>query len=100
MAAKISGCATLSAGTYDEITSSGMIKLAGEVKCTSLSASGSVNGDALVCSGDVKISGASSFSGEVRAKSISIAGAFRAKSNISCDEITAKGIIKIYEGEK
>lgn len=67
---------------------------AGEVKCTSLSASGSVNGDALVCSGDVKISGASSFSGEVRAKSISVAGAFRAKSNISCDEITAKGIIK------
>ncbi len=98
MTTKISGAGTLSAGEYDEIKLSGAMKLLGEIKCASLSASGAVNGESIECSGEINVSGAAKFSGSVTAKNVRISGAFKASSVNNCDEFSASGAIKL-EGE-
>ncbi len=98
MTTKISGAGTLSAGEYDEIKLSGAMKLLGEIKCASLSASGAVNGESIECSGEINVSGAAKFSGSVTAKSVRISGAFKAGEVKNCDTFSASGAVKL-EGE-
>ena len=82
----ISGSGKIPAGEYGEIAISGSGSLYGSVRCASFRASGSAHGEALSCTGDVRVSGHADFSGRLDTVGLRVSGSF------SCDEdVTASG---------
>ena len=77
---KFSGAGTVPAGEYDAVNVSGAAKLSGDVRCASLSASGSFGGrGSIACSGGVHLSGAASINGSISAGELKASGAFKCK---------------------
>lgn len=77
---KFSGAGTIPGGEYDKIKVSGAAKLSGDVRCASLSVSGSFGGHgSITCSGNVHVSGSTSIDGPVAAGELKASGAFKCK---------------------
>ena len=109
---KISGSGNIPAGEYEKVSVSGSGRLHGLVRCISFSTSGSSSGETIECSENFKISGSSSFSGNVSAGYIGVSGSFscggeivssgkiscsggaKCAKNIKCDELSVSGSIK------
>ena len=87
---KISGSGAVSGGEYDNIKSSGTVRMCGTVKCTSLKSSGTARGEKLVCTGTVRTSGSAKFTGEVRARDLKTSGTFLA-NDLEASTVTASG---------
>ena len=83
---KICGSGSLAGGVYDTIKASGAAKLIGEIKCTSLSASGALKGEKIECSDKITVSGAAKFSDLISAKAISVSGALKTNAGINFEE--------------
>ena len=73
---RISGSGPVPAGEYNHISVSGSGRLVGKVRCESFSSSGASHGEDIECSDTFKISGASSFSGTVKANYVGVSGSF------------------------
>lgn len=83
----LSGSGTLTGGEYEKVTLSGSIKLSGEVRCTSLRASGSFGGRGSIdCSDKMSLSGSAHIDGALTGKSIHSAGALK------CAEIKGESV--------
>lgn len=82
----ISGSGQVASGEYDNISISGSGRLHGFVRCKKFSSAGSSGGESIECSEAFKVSGSSSFSGDVKANKINIAGSFSCEGNISAEE--------------
>ncbi len=77
---KFSGAGTVPAGEYEAVKVSGSARLAGDVRCTSLSVSGSFGGSgSITCSGGVHLSGSASIDGPISAGELKASGAFKCK---------------------
>lgn len=77
---KFSGAGTIPGGEYDKVKVSGSAKLSGDVRCTSLSASGAFGGSgSIVCSGDIHVSGSTSIDGPISAGELKASGAFKCR---------------------
>ena len=77
---KCSGAGTIPAGEYEAVKVSGAAKLAGDVRCTSLSASGSFGGSgSITCSGGVHFSGSTGIDGPISAGELKASGSFKCK---------------------
>lgn len=77
---KFSGAGTIPGGEYDKVKVSGSAKLSGDVRCTSLSASGAFGGSgSITCSGAVHVSGSTSIDGPISAGELKASGAFKCK---------------------
>ena len=95
MNVRISGSGVIPAGEYDNISVSGSSRMSGVVKCSSLSASGSLRGESLDCTGKIKTSGSTSLAGNVRANSISASGTFKCGRDVfATDSISTSGTFK------
>ena len=81
----IAGCGNIPAGEYNNISISGSGKLLGKVRCESFSCSGSGHGESIECKEWFKVSGASSFSGDIKVGSGKISGALSCGGNIVAD---------------
>ncbi len=92
----ISGAGTVSGGNYNEVKCSGSAKISGDIRCKLLSCSGAISahGD-IDCEGDIKISGAFSSHGGVKAEVIKGAGAVKIKKSLSAKEIEVAGALKV-----
>ncbi len=95
MNVRISGSGVIPAGEYDNISVSGSSRMSGVVKCSSLSASGSLRGESVDCTGKIKTSGSTSLAGNVRANSISASGTFKCGGDVfATDSISTSGTFK------
>ena len=95
----ISGCGSIPAGEYEEITVSGSGKLSGLVKCTSFSSAGFSSGEHIECAEKVKNSGHLKFSGNVKAKNLSTVGDFLCGGDVNVsEEISAAGAFDVKGG--
>lgn len=92
----IAGAGTVAGGSYNEVKCSGSANIAADIKCKYFSASGSASahGD-IDCEGDMKISGAFSSHGEVKAEVFKGAGAVKIKKSLSAKEIEVAGALKV-----
>lgn len=81
----ISGSGRIPAGEFeDKISVSGSGRLDGNVRCISLSCSGSVHGAGWVkCSEDVRVSGSCHINGDLEASTISVRGALHVDGDLS-----------------
>lgn len=109
----ISGSGQIMPGDYDTIRVSGSGRLEGTVRCQNLYTSGSVGGNSVVCqnamnmsgscnfSGDIStgnlvVSGGSSFGGNVEAKeNIAISGGSSFRGDVKCKQLQLSGGSKI-----
>lgn len=98
---RISGSGKVPAGEYNRVSVSGSGSLYGMVRCESFSSSGASHGEHIECSDTFKISGASSFSGDVKANHIGVSGSFScggdlvAEEKLSCaGSVKCKGSVK------
>ena len=94
----ISGSGTIAAGEYNEkISISGSGKINGNIRCVSLSCSGSAKGvGAVTCSEDVKISGSCHIDESLSAKNIYASGSLKVGGDAEADaEIKVSGSIRI-----
>ena len=94
---KISGSGAVSSGEYDSIKLSGSAKLFGEIKCGTISSSGTIKSEAKIYAGNIKTSGNATFYSDVRADSISSSGNFKSEGALSCGEISVSGSAKIAQ---
>ena len=83
---RIAGRGTVPAGEYDKVSLSGSGRLFGEVRCNNFSASGTSKGESITCAERFKVSGASSFSGTVKAKNVRTAGSFSCDGDLIAQE--------------
>lgn len=92
----IAGAGTVAGGSYNEVKCSGSASIAADIKCKYLSGSGSVSahGD-IDCEGDIKISGAFSSKGEVKADVFKGAGAIKIKKSLFAKEIEVAGALRV-----
>ncbi len=118
---RISGSGKVPAGEYNKVSISGSGALVGRVRCVAFSSSGASHGDSIECSDTFKVSGASSFSGDVKANyvgvsgsfscggdlvvedKLSIAGSAKCKGNVKGNQLSIAGALKVggdVEGEK
>ena len=75
-----SGAGGIPGGEYEKVRVSGAAKLAGDVRCSSFSSSGSLGGSgSIVCSGALHTSGAASIDGCVSAAELKASGAFKCR---------------------
>lgn len=86
---KISAIGTVPAGEYENISVSGSAKIVGLVRCSGLHVSGKVKGEAVECSGTIKISGMCKLGQGAEAKDLHISGSF------SCTDITAEETVSV-----
>ena len=92
----ISGAGTVAGGSYNEIKCSGSASISADIKCKYLSGSGSISAHGNIdCEGDIKISGAFSSHGEVKAEVFKSAGAVKIKKSLSAKEIEVAGALKV-----
>jgi len=70
----IAGSGQIMPGDYDTIRISGSGRLENMVRCQNLYASGSTNGNSVMCRNDFQISGSCNFSGTVRAGNVTVSG--------------------------
>ncbi len=72
---KFAGSQTIGEGEYAGISSSGSLKIEGNISCTDLSCSGSCKSSgAIDCSGDVKVSGSFHSDGVLKAQTLHCSG--------------------------
>lgn len=83
---RISGSGSVPAGEYNKVSVSGSGRLLGKVRCESFSSSGASHGEHIECSDTFKVSGASSFSGDVKANYIGVSGSFSCGGNLVAEE--------------
>ena len=92
----IAGAGTVAGGSYNEIKCSGSASIAADIKCRYLSGSGSILAHGNIdCEGAVKISGAFSSHGEVKAEAFKGAGAVKIKKSLTAKEIEVSGALKV-----
>lgn len=92
----IAGAGTVAGGSYNEVTCSGSASIAADIKCKYLSGSGSVSAHGNIdCEGSVKISGAFSSHGDVKAEVFKSAGAVKIKKSLTAKEIEIAGALKV-----
>ena len=92
---RISGSGSVPAGEYNKVSVSGSGALFGKVRCTSFSSSGASKGESIECIETFKVSGASSFSGDVKADYIGVSGSFSCGGNLVAeDKVSCSGSIK------
>ncbi len=83
----LSGSGTLAGGEYEKVALSGSIKLSGEVRCTSLHASGSFGGRGSIdCSDKMSLSGSAHIDGTLTGKNVHLAGALK------CTELKGESV--------
>ena len=93
---RIAGKGTVPAGEYDKVSLSGSGRLFGEVRCNNFSASGTSKGESITCAERFKVSGASSFSGTVKAQNIRAAGSFSCDGDlIAREQLHAAGSLRV-----
>ena len=83
---RIAGRGTVPAGEYEKVSISGNGRLFGEVSCNDFSAAGRSSGESIACTESFKISGKSTFSGQVKAGSIRAAGSFSCGGDLIAEE--------------
>ncbi len=92
---RISGSGKVPAGEYNRVSVSGSGSLYGKVRCESFSSSGASHGEHIECSDTFKISGASSFSGDVKANYVGVSGSFSCGGNLVVeDKLSISGSAK------
>ena len=98
---RISGSGTVPTGEYNHVSVSGSGRLVGKVRCATFSSSGASHGESIECTDTFKVSGASSFSGDVEANYVGVSGSFScggdlvAKDKLSCaGSAKCKGSVK------
>ena len=92
---RISGSGKGPAGEYNIISVSGCGTLVGKVHCESFSSSGASYGEHIECSDTFKVSGASSFSGDVKAAHIGVSGSFSCGGDLVAEEkLSCAGSVK------
>lgn len=75
-----SGAGTIPGGEYEKVRVSGSAKLAGDVRCSSFSASGALGGSGSIdCSGAVHVSGSTSVDGPISVSELRASGAFKCR---------------------
>jgi len=98
---RIAGSGNIPAGEYNTVSVSGSGRLHGKVRCYSFSSSGSSHGDEIECSEKFRVSGSSSFSGDIKAKTISVSGALSCDGGLYAEEeISCSGSVKCKNGIK
>ena len=83
---RIAGKGTVPPGEYGKVSISGSGRLFGEVRCNEFSASGASKGESITCAEHFKVSGTSSFSGQVKAKDVRTAGSFSCNGALVAEE--------------
>lgn len=98
---KISGSGQVAPGEYENIKISGSGRLQGNVRCENFYTSGSSKGETIECRGEFKISGSSSFSGDVKAGKVSVSGSFACGGSMTADDkISVSGSMKCQQSIK
>ena len=93
MDVKIAGKGCVSAGTYAKMKISGNGRLCGSVQCESLSASGSIRGEELMCAQKIKLSGKGVFLQNLTAKEACVDGSLRVGGNIRTERLQISGAV-------
>jgi cytoskeletal protein CcmA (bactofilin family) len=83
---RISGSGKVPAGEYNHISISGSGSLVGAVRCATFSSSGASHGENIECADTFKVSGASSFSGTVKANYVGVSGSFSCGGDLVTEE--------------
>ena len=92
---KISGAGIIGGGEYDKVAISGSAKAEGFIRCKELHCAGAFSGEAdIECENDIKISGAFSNSGTVKAKEFKSSGSAKT-GTISADTVKVSGAFKV-----
>ena len=92
---RISGSGSFAPGEYENIRISGSGRFSGLVRCSSYHVSGSSSGDALECANEIKVSGSSKFSQNVKAGTFSVSGSFSVGGNLTVKEkLSCSGSVK------
>lgn len=91
---RISGSGKVPSGEYNHVSISGSGSLVGAVRCVSFSSSGASHGESIECSDTFKISGASSFSGTVKANYVGASGSFSCGDLVADEKLSVSGSVK------